>query len=276
MRRSLLFSLVALFATSEPASAGVDGDRSPVTGTGSADSDGTVQVELAGGRPGGRGDGGRRSSGTSGTWVGYDVGVCGAGGEVWLDVAVGDTAAGDPGFEPAGVVRHYTLILPDGTFGGTVLTNSCNGDPDPLPPPSAEAILAQASLPAAQVRTTPANRGLVGFPNWFWYDGPTEVPVSASLNGWTGTATARAVAWRWDFGDGASESSPEPGTEADPAVTHTYIRQGTRQIVLTVTWEASFTLTGWGTTVSTGLGRIDLPGAPLPYDVAEREAVIVG
>jgi hypothetical protein len=59
-------------------------------------------------------------------------------------------------------------------------------------------------------------------------------------------------------------------------VTHTYIRKGTRDIVLTVTWEADFTLAGYGLTLQSGLGSLDLAGEPRAYEVEEREAVVVG
>lgn len=278
MRRRTIAAAMALVGICLPGTAwaGVDTDNSAVTGTGSATPDGHVQVELTGnGSGGGRGSGSR--SGSSGAWVGYDVGVCGPDGEVWLNVSV--SSGGLPGeapFEPVGVVRHLVLLRPDGSTAGVFLWNQCDGGPPPTAPPSAAEVLAAADLPLATVMTSPRNQGLVGFPNWFWYEGPAEVPVTASLGGWTGTATARAVRWSWSFGDGNSATASVPGTAEDPAVTHTYITKGTRDIVLTVTWEASFTLTGWGTTVSTGLGSVELGGEPLSYLVQEREAVVVG
>jgi hypothetical protein len=238
--------------------------------------DGTVTVQLASGAPGGRGGGRAAASGTSGTWVGSDIGSCGPNGEVWLNVAVSTSSPGPPTFTPTGVIRFLVLILPDGTVATTTLWNECLGQPLPEPPPSADAILEQAELPLAQVRTSPPGQGLVGFENWFWYEGPTALPVSAGLGGWSGTATAHAVRWTWDFGDGESASADTPGTARDPAVTHTYIRQGARTIVVTVTWEAAFTLRGWGTTIDTGLGSVDLVGEQYDYAVEEREAVIVG
>lgn len=249
------------------------------SGSGNLSADGNVSVELAsdGGGAGGGGGGGRgRSRGSAGTWVGYDVGVCGAGGEQWFDIAVNDLGPPDPpAFEPAGVIRNLTLIRPDGSIAGTYLWSSCAGPP-PAAPPSADDALAAADLPVAGVPTSPEVTGLVGIENWFWYEGPTEVPVTVTLDGWTGTATARAVAWRWDFGDGAAASSTTPGSPDDPAVTHVYTTKGTKRIVLTVTWEADFTLTGFGLTVQSGLGSIDLGGATRDYVVEEREAVVVG
>lgn len=173
------------------------------------------------------------------------------------------------------MIRNLTLIRPDGSIAGTYLWSSCRG-PAPAAPPSAAEALAAADLPVASVPTSPEVTGLAGLENWFWYEGPIELPVTVTLDGWTGTATARAVAWHWDFGDGAGATSTTPGSAEDPAVTHVYTSKGTKPIVLTVTWQADFTLTGFGLSVQSGLGSVDVAGATRDYLVEEREAVVVG
>lgn len=273
---------VAAFAVAWVALAGVaaadittvpDG-HGTVTGTGSATSDGRVEVELTGQRRRSGGSGGavRR---TVGQWVSYPAGYCTNDGRQWLGFALGPVNPGDVPFRPDGEILAMTLVLPDGNVTRTQLWNECERRPRPTAPPSAESALAAANLPTTSVPTSPEVTGLVGMENWFWYEGPTTLTVNVELDGWTGTAVARAVEWHWDFGDGASASSTTPGSPDDPAVTHTYTVQGTNDIVLTVTWEADFTFTGFGAAVQTGLGTIDFPSGTRSYVVEEREAVVV-
>jgi hypothetical protein len=68
---------------------------------------------------------------------------------------------------------------------------------------------------------------------------------------------------RWDFGDGTTDSSPDPGKPYDDArdpcrtkqcpdyYGHTYTKTGRRTIVLTLGWHAQY---------NPGGGWIDIPG----------------
>jgi hypothetical protein len=203
------------------------------------------------------------------------IGYCGANGERWEGLSqIGGVNTGEITFPIAGNLVFWVLTRPDGTAGGQYLQDECV-DPPPSPPPDAASVLALADLPRPPVVTNPQAGGLVGLENWFWHEGITEVPVAVTIDGWTATSTARATTFTWSF-DGTTVSATTPGSPEQPAARHTFTRQGSHGITLTVTWEASFTLTGFGQTIVTPLGAVDLAGPTLAYPVQEREAVIVG
>jgi hypothetical protein len=128
-------------------------------------------------------------------------------------------------------------------------------------------------MPRPVVTTSPPGPGLVGIENWFWYEGPTERAIDVTLDGWRATTTARATSFAWrDVGE-----STAPGDADHPAVTHTFTTQGTYDLQVSVTWTATFTFTGYGTTITTPLpGTVTIDGPVLAYPVEEREAVVVG
>jgi hypothetical protein len=132
---------------------------------------------------------------------------------------------------------------------------------------------AREQMPRATVTTSPYVQGLVGLENWFWYDGPDQVQVTVGLGGWTATATARPVYFEWALGTGESVGADHAGSEASPAQAHIYSRQGNYDLALTVTWEAEFTVSGYGIAIPSVLGSVDIDGPVRPYDVIEIEAV---
>ena len=191
-RRSLIAAVLSaslLAAASAPASADfVNGDESPVNGSGTIDGSGNVNVELTGATQGGSSG---SSGGSSGTWVGYDIGLCGANGEVWLDVAVSTRLPRSTEL-PAGRRHAHVHARPPRRH------HRRHGAVEPVPRPAAAHRSAVGRIhPRASPTSRPATspparpaRGLVGFENWFWYEGEMAVPVTATLDGWTGTATA--------------------------------------------------------------------------------------
>jgi hypothetical protein len=172
-------------------------------------------------------------------------------------------------------VYQHLLVRADGTVLASYVQNEC--DPataaPPAPLPTAGDILRQAPIPAPDVTTSPHADGLVGLPNWFWYEGATTVPVQATLNGWTATATATITNYHWDLGGDVGRDAVSPGSEDQPAVIYTYEHDGTYDLQMTTTWGAEFTLTGYGSTFTSGLGTMDMTGPVRPYVVRQVEAV---
>ncbi len=125
--------------------------------------------------------------------------------------------------------------------------------------------------------TSPPGNGLVGFANWFWYTGPTQHAIDVTLAGWRATTTATAARYTWlADGEVVGETST-PGDRDHPAARHTFTSQGAHDLQLVVTWTATFTFTGYGTTITQPLPvEADVAGPVLAYPVEEREAVVVG
>jgi hypothetical protein len=202
-----------------------------------------------------------------GTWVRTNAGDCTAGGAMFIpNVSSGSIE---------GSIWLWELVAPDGTVVGDYVENECiPGSRAPSPPPSAAAVFSRADIPRPEVATNPSATGLVGVDNWFWHEGPTEVPVRVTLDGWTAAATARIVGYEWALGNGDVVTSDVPGTEKAPAATYTYIRHGRYRLTESTIWAAAFVLTGWGVTTTSSLGTFRVTGPPREYEVREIQAVV--
>jgi len=98
--------------------------------------------------------------------------------------------------------------------------------------------------PAVAFARDPQVRGLVGLEHWVWYTGGTTIPEFYLT--WTDPLTgldfelearARIETFRWDFGDGTSTVSYNPGTgPMDPSATHIYQRKGDVTLQIEVQW----------------------------------------
>jgi hypothetical protein len=89
------------------------------------------------------------------------------------------------------------------------------------------------------------------------------------------TITATPTSYAWDFGDGATMATADPGLPwPDGALAHTYKRVGGYRLGLTTTWSATYTLAG-DPTVRDVPGTATTTGA-VPLEVRERRAYLVG
>ena len=164
--------------------------------------------------------------------------------------------------------------------GAPIVTCSlaANGGAPPAAPSLDEIRAAAVELiPQPTVELNPRARGLVGFEVWLWSEVPTA-PVSASVEvrGWTATVTATPTNYRWTTSTGEDLSSPVPGSEAQPAATFAYQHSGDHTVTHSVVWSGTYTLTGYGVTVSDAdLGTVE-PAASLVQDVVSVEAVGTG
>jgi PKD domain-containing protein len=153
-----------------------------------------------------------------------------------------------------GPVVRYRLI--DDATGEVLDTSaprcSSEGAPPPeaveaLAPPTMEEVLDEAAIPQPAIAVNPSTEGITGMESWFWLtDVETTVAVTAELAGYQVTTNLEAVAYRWTIGDEATHTSTSPGSEADPAVRHTFDRKGTHTITVEMVWQGSYTYSGFG------------------------------
>jgi len=136
------------------------------------------------------------------------------------------------------------------------------------------AALRDITRPALGINPRPT--GLTGLETWLWYEGPSELGVSAGIGAFTVTGTAHLREVTFDMGDGELVTATTPGSESAPAARFVYERKGTYEIVITATWEADLVLSGPG-----------LPARPTPigsavlrssesYPVQEVRGLLVG
>jgi hypothetical protein len=188
---------------------------------------------------------------------------------VWVPLGTGSLAPVDPqcdaGFGQVG--RPFTMIVQDLSGAVVNLEGRCvplNGAgvaalPQLSPVPSIaeiwRAALRDIDRPALGLNPRPT--GLTGLDTWLWYEGPSELAVSASIREWTVTGTAHLDEVIFDMGDGGSVTAHSPGAEAEPAAHFTYETKGTYDVEVAARWEADLVLTGPG-----------LPARPTPIGSA--------
>ncbi|MGH8985043.1 MAG: hypothetical protein ACRDY6_14365, partial [Acidimicrobiia bacterium] len=117
------------------------------------------------------------------------------------------------------------------------------------------AALRDITRPALGINPRPT--GLTGLETWLWYEGPSELGVSASIGAFTVTGTAHLREVTFDMGEGETVTATEPGSATSPAARYVYETKGTYEIVVTATWEADLVLSGPG-----------LPARPTPIGSA--------
>lgn len=139
------------------------------------------------------------------------------------------------------------------------------------PPPPDPAVLAQQALAAMNLRaidigivpeSAPGRIGIIGLPTWMWAENPganTVGPItrSASLRGYSVTATAKVKKVVWKMGDGTSVSCTGPGTpykdsfgkKSSPTCGHTYTRQGRYTVTATSYWVVAWAGIGQAGTI---------------------------
>ena len=185
---------------------------------------------------------------------------------------------------------RYTVYLRDRATGALIgepqeicvpLTDPGSTTPPPPPvlaqPPTIGEIWNAAAIPGPQIGVSPTTDGVTGLETWMWAANPqTTVRVSVTLDGFTVTGTAQLVGYQFDFGDGGSTSSTIGGSEAQPAVRHTYETKGDYTLRVASLWRGEFVMTGPGLTTPL---PVDLRTAQLtstrPYRVVEIRSVLV-
>jgi len=102
-------------------------------------------------------------------------------------------------------------------------------------------------LPDAHPSFQPKAGGIVNLPTLFAAgEAPTLRTVPFDVLGFTVVVTASAR-WDWTFDRGVNESFTEPGGGyPDRSVSHTYAGPGAREVSVTTSWRAQFTVDGEG------------------------------
>ncbi len=194
---------------------------------------------------------------------------------------------------PAG--QTYYLIEEIERATGTVLDYyfECRDDlvppppPPPPPPPTPGQVVDDiAELLELETGLSPPPDGIGGvsqLDTWFWCDNSGPVTASATLNGWTVTATATITLLTWTVSgpDGTVDATgTDCGTEPDPfgdgegaAAIWTPNEPGAYSIVLTAEWGGSFTRTYGAISQTVDLGTISLSEPAVPYSVVEIQTV---
>lgn len=162
------------------------------------------------------------------------------------------------------------------------------GPPPPPPPPTAAEMFDHIPIPAPAFGVSPRGDGLTGLATWLWDpSGTSGRTVTATIRGWTATATANPGSWQWTMADPgepgpASTKNPSPtvsasspGSEASPAVTYTYETPGVYTLTLRVTWSGSFTYTRPGFTSATAPLGTSTRTTTRSYTVASISPVLV-
>jgi hypothetical protein len=131
-------------------------------------------------------------------------------------------------------------------------------------------------LPNAAPTFQPADGGLVNLPTLFAAGEPkTFTTRSFDVLGFTVVVTATAH-WDWTFEPGVTQGFDVPGGGyPDTDVSYTYADPGTRGVVLTTSWDATFTVDGDGPFQVPG-PQITKTAGPVPVPVREAHSVLVG
>lgn len=130
-------------------------------------------------------------------------------------------------------------------------------------------------LPDARPSFQPRAGGIVNLPTLFASGEPPTLRTQAfDVLGFTVVVTATAR-WEWTFEPGVTETFTKPGGGyPDQSVSHTYPGPGQRQVSVTTSWRAQFTVNGDGPFAVPGPELTKTSGPfPLPVRAAHSELV---
>ena len=148
--------------------------------------------------------------------------------------------------------------------------------PPPPPPPTSAEVQAEVPLPSATIAFNPRTVGLTQLPTFFWARGVTQpVEVGIDVGGYTITTDAFPIAYKWNFGDGASAVSKTAGSASVPAVSHTYGEAGTYQVSVLVEYTGTFNYAGPGGSGTQSLGDYESGPFSFSYTVQQVRSVLV-
>jgi hypothetical protein len=169
--------------------------------------------------------------------------------------------------------------LPNGSWT-TVTTGCFGGTPPPYQPPTVTpgdvlTALRRVGLPELTTVVQPADKTLVNFDTNF-YTEPRPVTLTLTLLGQRVGVEATPTTYRWDFGDGTTAVTSDPGAAyPDLGVTHRYAdARVTVRPSVTTTYTARFRVGGGGWQ-DVG-GTVTATGPPTALRVAEATPLLSG
>lgn len=105
---------------------------------------------------------------------------------------------------------------------------------------------------------------------------PTAQRLTTTILGTAVTITATPTRYAWDFGDGGTLTTADPGLPWPAGtLTHTYAHVASYRITLTTTWSATYTLAG-DPAVRDVPGTATTTTSTAPLVVQERRSHLVG
>ncbi|GAA1435917.1 hypothetical protein GCM10009616_34350 [Microlunatus lacustris] len=208
--------------------------------------------------------------------------------ECYAKAAAGEVQ--DVARPPAGSsVYTCTPVYGGGIPFEITLEDGAAGAPPPPPDPEvlARQAIAQMGLHAIEIGIVPEPRqgrvGIIGMPTWMWVADPgpaTTGPISrsATVRGFTVTATAKATRVVWRMGDGTTVSCLGRGTpykdsdgrRSSPTCGHTYTKAGRYTVQATSYWTVE-----WEGIAQTGEINLDFT-ADTAITMGESQVIVRG
>lgn len=177
-------------------------------------------------------------------------------------------------------------FIPDALPGGAAAAAAGPGVPPVDPAVVARVAVARLPIPMPEAKVGPDpsvnewNMAAVGYPLWFWTEGPDEYATTVTEQGITLSLTAHRQTTRFDTGDGdrilCGTSTPwnpgiEPGAPS-PTCGHVYERpslpNGTFAVTATTVWNVE-----WAALGQSGTIPFERTGPVTPLPVGELHAV---
>ena len=195
-------------------------------------------------------------------------------------VAFGDPALANTGCGantcPPGFLMETLMItdprLPAPIAGAT----RCRSPSGATPAQVRQAVFDQSSqlLTTAYPSQQPAGSGVVNLPTLFATNTPVAQQFNETLLGVQVTLNVDA-SWTWDFGDGTTLTSTDPGGAYPIAsLSHVYLVAGLYTVTLTTNWTGTFSMAGGPAAVIAG-GPIPRASLPFALEIHEAHSVLV-
>ncbi len=177
-----------------------------------------------------------------------------------------------------GQVRYRVYWRPDADSPWRVGGTECLGQRQPPAVAdvggAAQDFLDHMDLPLPQPTVQPYDGAVVNKEAIFSAGSGDPVTTTFDLGGLAVTVTATPVAWDWTFESGVTQRFAKPGGHyPNRDVTYVYRTPGDRQVTVTTTWSATFTVAGGAAQTVTGEVRRTSP--PLLVHVREAPAELV-
>jgi hypothetical protein len=211
-----------------------------------------------------------------------ESGTSGAG--FWLkNVHESQTPAAGPQSSDGAAAQAQPVVLgnnacdaADSVAGEFLAVSFCSGADQPvLTAEDVRRAFEELKLPAGTLTIQPPDGlTLVNFKTNFYTTSTTPISTSLTLLGQQVTLEATPASFVWNFGDGESTSTTEPGAPyPDLTITHSYLRKGDYLPSLSTTYTGRYRIATGAWQTIPGTVTIDGPGQPLRAVEAQPKLV---